>query len=76
MIDNIDDDILVKTPTMRRIPVIVSARAIGICISGGNPMLFRNSKNPGLNFPVPLAMNITPMAVLNPQKAMSCSLFS
>jgi len=35
--DNNDAEILVKTPTIKRIPGMVSAKANGICISGGNP---------------------------------------
>ena len=53
-IDNNEDEILVKTPIINNIPGIVSANAIGICISGGNPRgPVRNPTKPGLNFPVP-----------------------
>ncbi len=53
MIDKIDEEILDKTPTMRRMPPIVSAKANGICSSTGNPILVRKSAVPGLNFPDP-----------------------
>ena len=53
-IDNNEDEILVKTPIINNIPGIVSANAIGICISGGSPRVpVRNPTKPGLNFPVP-----------------------
>lgn len=75
--DNKDAEILVKTPIINKIPGIVSAKAIGICISGGNPSgPVRNPTKPGLNFPVPWAMNITPITVLNPINAISCNLLS
>ena len=37
IIANREEEILDKTPTIKRIPPIVSARAIGICISAGSP---------------------------------------
>ena len=76
MIHKIDEEILDKTPTMRRVPPIVSAKAIGICISTGNPILVRKPAKPGLNFPDPWTMKITPIAALIPKCVMSCSLFS
>ena len=53
MIDKIDEEIRDKTPRIRRIPPIVSANAIGICNSAGNPIPVKKSAVPGLNFPVP-----------------------
>ena len=53
MIDKIDDEILDKTPKIRRMPPIVSAKAIGICISAGIPKLVKKPATPGLNFPDP-----------------------
>jgi len=53
MIDKIDEEILDKTPTIRRMPPIVSAKAIGIYISTGNPIFVRKPAKPGLNFPDP-----------------------
>ncbi|KKN04387.1 hypothetical protein LCGC14_1097970 [marine sediment metagenome] len=53
MMDKIDEEILDKTPTIRRIPPIVSAKAIGICISTGNPIFVRKPAKPGSNFPDP-----------------------
>jgi len=67
MIDNIEADILVKTPIKRRIPDTSSARAIGICISTGIPMFVKKPVNPGLNFPEPLTMKITANAALKPK---------
>ncbi len=53
MIDKIDDETLDKTPTIKRIPPMVSAKAIGICNSAGNPILVSHPATPGLNFPDP-----------------------
>jgi len=39
MMDKIDEEILDKTPMISRMPPIVSAKAIGICNSTGNPIL-------------------------------------
>ena len=53
MIDKIDDKILDKTPKIRRMPPIVSAKAIGICNSAGNPRPVKKPATPGLNLPDP-----------------------
>ena len=53
MIDKIDEEILDKTPMIRRMPPIVSAKAIGICNSTGNPIFVRKPAKPGSNFPDP-----------------------
>ena len=53
MIDKIDEEILDKTPMIRRMPPIVSAKAIGICSSTGNPLFARKPAKPGSNFPEP-----------------------
>ena len=72
MIDSIDAEIRVKIPTINNIPGIISANAIGICISGGNPNCpVRNPTNPGFSFPEPCNMKIIPIADLIPQFVMS-----
>ena len=77
IIESKDAEILVNTPTINKIPGIVSARAIGICISAGSPKgPVKNPTKPEPNFPVPCAINITPTAARRPQNAMSRSLFS
>ena len=48
-----DADNLLRTPKTNKIPGTNSANAIGICISGGNPMFDKKSANPGLNLPIP-----------------------
>ncbi len=53
IIDKIDEEILDKTPRIIRIPPIVSAKAIGICNSGGKPIFDKKPAVPGLNFPDP-----------------------
>jgi len=53
IIDKIDEEILDKTPTISRMPPIVSAKAIGICNYTGNPILVRKPATPGSNFPDP-----------------------
>ena len=50
IIDKIDEEILDKTPTISKIPPIVSAKAIGICNSTGNPILVSQPATPGSNF--------------------------
>jgi len=70
IIDNNDAEILVKTPIISKIPGIVSARAKGICISGGKPRgPVRKPTKPSPNLPVPCAMKIAPTAALKPQNA-------
>jgi len=51
MIDKIDEEILDKTPIIRTMPPIVSAKAIGICSSTGTPIFARKLATPGSNFP-------------------------
>jgi hypothetical protein len=51
--DKIDEEILEKTPRIKRIPPIVSAKAIGICNSAGSPIFVKKSTVLGLNFPEP-----------------------
>lgn len=50
-IDNIEAEILVKAPIIKRIPGTSSPRAIKNCISAGIPIWFKNPTKPGLNFP-------------------------
>lgn len=76
IIDNREQEILVKTPIIKRIPAIVSARAIGICISAGSPKPVRKLTKPGPNLPDPATIKIAPIVALRPQNAISCSLFS
>jgi len=72
MMANIDAEIRVKIPTINNIPGIISASAIGICISGGNPTCpVRNPTNPGFSFTEPCIMKIIPIADLMPQFAIS-----
>ena len=72
MMANIDAEIRVKIPTINNIPGIISANAIGICISGGNPNCpVRNPPNPGFSFPEPCTMKIIPIADLMPHFVMS-----
>ena len=72
MIVIIDAEIRVKTPPINNIPGIISANAIGICISGGNPNFpVRNPPNPGFSFPEPCSMKIIPITDLMPQFVMS-----
>lgn len=72
--DKIDEEILDKTPRIIRIPPIVSAKAIGICNSGGKPIFDKKPAVPGLNFPDPWTIKIAPITDLNPIKAISCNL--
>jgi len=67
MIHKTDEEILDKTPTIRRVPPITSAKAIGICNSTGTPILARKPAKPGWNFPDPADMKIAPIAALIPQ---------
>ncbi len=53
MIQSNDADNLLETPIVNKIPGTNSANAIGICISGGIPMLDKKLTNPGLNLPIP-----------------------
>ena len=53
MIQSNDADNLLATPKTNKIPGINSAKAIGICISGGIPMFDKKLTNPGLNLPIP-----------------------
>ena len=53
MIESNDAENLLSTPTINNIPGINSANAIGICISGGSPMLGKKFANPGLNLATP-----------------------
>ena len=77
IIANKEAEILDKTPTIKRIPPTVSARAIGICNSAGSPKgPVRKPTKPGPNLPDPWTMKITPIVALRPQNAISCSLFS
>ena len=66
-IDNKEAETLVKNPTIKRMPPIVSSNATGICNSTGNPMLVKNPENPGLNFGMPWTRKITPTAALIPK---------
>jgi hypothetical protein len=77
IIDNKEEAILVKTPTIKRTPPIVSARAIGICNSAGSPNgPERKFTKPGANLPDPATMKIVPIVALNPKNAISCNLLS
>lgn len=71
IIDNNDAEILLSTPTISSVPATTSAKAIGICISAGIPRLDKNPTNPGLNFPDPCTMKITPTTSLIPKWVMS-----
>lgn len=69
---SMDAEIRVSTPMINNIPGIISANAIGICISAGSPNFpVRNPTNPGFNFPDPCSMKITPIADLRPKLVMS-----
>ena len=75
IIDNNDAEILLNTPIIKRIPGIISPRAIGICISGGKPKFLRNSPNPGLlSFDIPATMKITPIDDLTPINEISAKI--
>ena len=76
MIDINDADNLLRTPITNKIPGINSAKAIGICISAGNPMFDKKLVNQGLNLPIPWTIKITPIADLMPIKTTSLSSFS
>lgn len=76
MIESNDVDNLLRTPTINKIPGTNSARAIGICISIGNPMFVKKFVNPGLNLPIPCTIKIMPIADLKPIKTMSLRTFS
>ena len=67
IIESNEDDILVITPIINKIPGITSARAIGICISAGRPTApVRKPRNPSLNFGRPWRIKITPIEDLSP----------
>lgn len=69
---NIDAETRVRIPVINNIPGIISANAIGICISGANPNCpVRNPINCGFSFPRPCAKKITPTDALNPKLVMS-----
>lgn len=77
IIDKRDAEILVKTPTIKRMPPIVSARAIGICNSAGSPNgPVRKFTKPGANLPDPATIKIVPIVARRPKNAISCNLFS
>ena len=65
---------LLSTPIMSSMPGTTSARAIGICSSGGSPMFGSAFANPGLNLPIPCSMNITPTDALTPMNTASLSI--
>ena len=76
IIANREEEILDKTPTIKRIPAIVSARAIGICNSAGSPKgPVSILAKPGPNLPDPSTIKIAPIVALRPQNAISCNLF-
>lgn len=73
-IESKDAEILVNPPMINNTPGTNSAKAIGICISAGNPMLGRFSANPGPNFPRECIMNIMPIVTRTPKCAISWSI--
>ncbi len=64
--ESIADDILLSMPMINSTPGIISASAIGICISGGSPICGRFSAKPGANFEMPCKIKITPMVLRSP----------
>ncbi len=69
--------ILVRTPVIKKIPPMNSARAIGNCISGGSPAVSTNQPYQlGSNFLILCTRKVAPKTARRPQWVMSCHFVS